>query len=84
MTWKILAGLAAFALFCWTCLYTVDRSEFAYLTILGAHAGALDGHRTHNVNDHLHRRRSLPRGDAARGRGSVQYSVSSFQFSVRS
>ena len=43
MTWKILAGLAAFALFCWTCLYTVDRSEFAYLTILGAHAGTLDG-----------------------------------------
>ena len=53
MTWKILAGLAAFALFCWTCLYTVDRSEFAYLTILGAHAGTLDGANDSQAGLHL-------------------------------
>lgn len=53
MTWKYLAGLSALVLFCWSCLYTVDRSEYAYLTILGAHAGTLDGANDNQAGLHL-------------------------------
>lgn len=53
MTWKVASCLGATALFCWSCLYTVDRSEFAYLTILGAHAGTLDGADDNQAGLHL-------------------------------
>lgn len=53
MTCKCLTALAFMALFCWTCLYTVDRSEYAYLTILGAHAGTLDGANDNQAGLHL-------------------------------
>lgn len=53
MTWKIILTAALAACLAWTCLFTVDRAEFAYLTILGAHAGTLDGANEAEAGLHL-------------------------------
>ena len=47
----ILTGLAAFL--AWTCLFTVDRTEFVYLTTLGAHASTFDGASESQAGLHL-------------------------------
>ena len=41
--WILLVFLLGGAWFLWACLFTVDRSEFVYLTTLGAHTATLDG-----------------------------------------
>lgn len=41
--WTILLLLLGGLWFLWACVFTVDRSEFVYLTTLGAHAATYDG-----------------------------------------
>jgi membrane protease subunit HflC len=53
MILKSIAGIFLAAIVCWNCLYTVDRAEFAYLTILGSHAGTLDGANDQQAGLHI-------------------------------
>jgi membrane protease subunit HflC len=41
--WSVLLLLLGSLWFLWACVFTVDRSEFVYLTTLGAHAATYDG-----------------------------------------